>query len=120
MIVEFFAHSGPGLVFCPWLFRGFGKKIALLGFTASLLTGELTAEEAAPGAGQSAVVMVEIEARFVRATAAEIEEALGPREGNRAASILTPGQVENAITALTRRKAEFFNQLDLRKLPVHT
>jgi general secretion pathway protein D len=54
--------------------------------------------------------MVEVEAQFVRATAAQMQEALGARQPLEPRSILTPEQLKKAVASLERSKASFFGR----------
>ena len=66
-------------------------------------------EPATPLANVARGPMVEVEARFVRATAAQMQEALGPRQPLESNAILNPEQLKKALASLARSRARVFS-----------
>src|SRR5687768_4320192 len=67
-------------------------------------------DRAVPVANVPRAAMVEVEAQFVRATAAQMQEALGTRQPLEPRSVLSPEQLKKAVASLERTKASFFGR----------
>jgi hypothetical protein len=74
-----------------------------------LAQASLLSEPAMPLANVPRGPMVEVEARFVRATAAQMQEALGSRQPLESNEILNPEQLRKTLVSLGRSKARVFS-----------
>lgn len=90
------ARAGRGV---PWLL-----SLGLL--AVALIPTRGRAQEAA---SPQRTPMVEIEARFVRATAQQLRDALGAKSDASSNSVLTAEEMEKAISSLQAAQADFFS-----------